>query len=423
MRALLLALPALLTLAGCVAAPAPDPIPAIAAAPAEARAPVTILVSIDGFRPDYLDRGITPALSKLAAAGTRAAMRPSFPSKTFPNHWALVTGVRPDRNGIVSNMMEDPGGTRKAFTMATDDPWWWNASAPIWVDAEKAGLRTGAMFWPGSAVAVGGTRAEEWPHDLTGGTRPRDWIPFGQAVDGMSRVDTVIDWARRPAATRPQVMMLYFDIVDTQGHRYGPNSAEVNAAIADVDRDIAHLVAELAALGQPANLVIVADHGMAEGSSDRVVPLASLASPEDGRAVETGVFATFQPLPGREAALAASLSKPRPHVQCWPKAQMPARFHYGTNPRIPPWFCLAETGWRILAEPRARKGVDGDHGYDNDAPEMRALFIASGPAFVEGRTLPTFDNVDVYPLLRHVIGLPPVSGVDGRIGPVRGALR
>lgn len=420
MRALLtLALPVLLTLTGCVTAPPPPP----AAAQVEARAPVTILVSIDGFRPDYLDRGITPALSRLAAEGTTSAMRPSFPSKTFPNHWAIVTGVRPDRNGIVSNTMEDPAGKRKPFTMATDDPWWWNATPPIWVDAERAGVRTAAMFWPGSAVAFGGARGDAWPNEVTGGTRPQDWIPFGQAVDGLQRVDTVIDWLRRPAATRPRFVMLYFDIVDTQGHRYGPNSAQVNAAIADVDRDIAHLTAGLAELDQPANLVVVADHGMAEASSERVVPLASLAAPEDGRAVETGVFATFQPLPGREAALAASLSKPHPHVQCWPKAQMPARFHYGTNPRIPPWFCLAEVGWRILDKPRDRTGTDGDHGYDNDAPDMRALFIASGPAFARGRTLPTFDNVDVYPLLRHVLGLPAAAGIDGTIAPVRQALR
>ena len=416
---LALASSALLALTGCVTAPPPR----LAAAQVETKSPVTILVSIDGFRPDYLDRGITPALSRLAADGTTSAMRPSFPSKTFPNHWATVTGVRPDRNGIVSNTMEDPSAKRRPFTMATDDPWWWNATPPIWVDAEKSGIRTAAMFWPGSAVAFGGTRADAWPNEIAGGTRPQDWIPFGQAVDGKQRVDTVVDWLRRPAATRPRFVMLYFDTVDTQGHRHGPNSAQVNAAVADVDRDMARLVSELAALGQPANLVVVADHGMAEASSERVIPLASLASPEDGRAVETGVFATFQPIPGREAALAASLSKPQAHVQCWPKGQMPARFHYGTNPRIPAWFCLADVGWRILAEPRDRKGVDGDHGYDNDAPDMRALFIASGPAFARDTTLPTFDNVDVYPLLRNVIGLPPAAGVDGTIAPVRGALR
>ena len=423
MRALpLLALACSALLAGCTTTPTP-PLSAATAAAVEARAPVTILISVDGFRPDYLDRGITPALSALAAEGTRAAMRPSFPSKTFPNHWAIVTGLRPDRNGIVSNMMEDPSGKRKAFTMATDDPWWWNAAPPIWVDAERAGIRTASMFWPGSAVAFGGVRADAWPNDITGGSRPSDWIPFGQAVAGSQRVDTVVDWLRRPAATRPRFVTLYFDTVDTQGHRYGPDSAEVNAAVADVDRAVRHLVSELAALGQPANIVVVADHGMAESSSDRIIPLAQLVDERDARAVETGVFASFQPLPGREAALAQRLSRPPTHVQCWPTARIPARFHYGTNPRIPPWFCLADVGWRITATPPERKGVGGDHGYDNDAPDMRAVFIASGPAFARGRTLLTFDNVDVYPLLRQVLGLPVATTVDGSIAGVRGALR
>ena len=404
-------------LGACAVTPPPQ-----VATVAEARAPVTILVSIDGFRPDYLDRGVTPVLSRLAAEGVSAAMRPSFPSKTFPNNWTLVTGLRPDRHGIVSNAMEDPEGRRPKFTMATHDPWWWDAATPLWVDAERAGIRTAAMFWPGSEVAIGGVRQDAWPNDVEGGTRPDDWIPFGQSVDGMQRVDTVIDWIRRPAATRPRFVTLYFDTIDTEGHRYGPGDPRTTAAIADVDKTIGHLVDGLAELRQPANLVIVSDHGMAEVSKDRVIPLAELAAPTDGRAVETGVFATFQPLPGRESALAASLSRPHPHVQCWRKEAMPARFAYGTNPRIPPWFCLAETGWRITDRVPDR-ATGGEHGYDNADPAMRALFLAHGPAFAAGRRLGDFDNVDVAPLLRRLIGLPPKLGLDGDAGVFEDVLR
>lgn len=392
------------------------------ATPQVARAPVTILISIDGFRPDYLDRGITPDLSRLAAGGVRAAMRPSFPSKTFPNHWAIVTGLRPDRNGIVSNNMEDPAGKRAKFTMATDDPWWWNAAPPLWVDAEAAGIRSAAMFWPGASVAYGGAREDEWPNDVLGGARPNDWIPYGEAVDESQRVDTIIDWLRRPQATRPTFLTLYFEEVDTAGHRYGPDDARTNAAVAKVDRAIGYLTTELAKLGQPANIVVVSDHGMTPVTADQVIPLSDLASETDGRAVETGVFASFQPLPGREDALAASLSRPRDHVQCWPKGQIPARFHYGSNPRIPAWLCLADPGWRIMSKPPTRPD-GGEHGYDNDAPDMRALFIANGPAFRRAKTLPLFDNVDVYALIRRVIGLPQASGKDGKLAPVEGALR
>ncbi len=417
--ACLLALP----LAACVTVSPPRTVAtAEAPPPAARRAPVTILVSIDGFRPDYLDRGITPNLSRLAAGGVSAAMRPSFPSKTFPNHWAIVTGLRPDRNGIVSNNMEDPTGKRQKFTMATDDPWWWNAAPPIWVDAEQAGIRTAAMFWPGASVAIGGERADDWPNDITGGTRPSIWVPYGEAVDDRQRVDMLIDWLRRPQAARPSFVTLYFEEVDTIGHRYGPDDARTNAAVERVDQAIGYLTEQLAALDQPANLVIVSDHGMSPVTKDQFIPLSELAAETDGRAVETGVFASFQPVRGREAALASSLSRPRAHVACWPRERIPARFHYGSNPRIPAWFCLADPGWRILAKPATRES-GGEHGYDNDAPDMRALFIANGPAFDRGKRLPVFDNVDVYPLLRRLVGLPPVQGKDGTIAPFTNAMK
>src|SRR4249919_952869 len=124
--------------------------PALAQAPP----PVTILISIDAFRPDYLDRGVSPHLSALAAGGARAAMRPSFPSKTFPNHYTLVTGRRPDENGIVSNNMTDPAIPGVKFAMSNEeaviDRLWWDEAEPIWVTAEKAKILTGTMFWPGS---------------------------------------------------------------------------------------------------------------------------------------------------------------------------------------------------------------------------------------------------------------------------------
>ena len=132
----------------------------VIAAPAHAgerRAPVVILISLDGFRPDYLERGVTPNLNALAARGVSAAMRPAFPSKTFPNHWTLVTGVVPDRHGIVSNRFEDPARPKDVFTINSDDPFWWNAAEPIWVTAENAHIRTATLFWPGSNVAWGGS--------------------------------------------------------------------------------------------------------------------------------------------------------------------------------------------------------------------------------------------------------------------------
>jgi len=402
-RSSLASLLILSTLAGCT--PARER-PVSAATQIEQREPVTILVSIDGFRPDYLKRGVTPHLSALAAAGVSAAMRPSFPTKTFPNHWAIVTGDRPDRSGIVANKMEDASRPGETFTMATDDPFWWNEAEPIWVTAEKAGVRTGTLFWPGSNVAWGGTEATEWPHKISGGTRPSDWAQFNQAISGTQRVNGVLDLLRRPAAIRPRFLTLYFDAVDTAGHAAGPDAAETTQAVAEVDGEIGQLVNGLRTLGQSANLLILSDHGMAQKSSERVVALDKVANPADYRIVESGPYASLSAQPGHEAALEAALLKPQPHMQCWRKGAMPTRFHYGTHRRIPPYFCLAETGWTIQQAAPAKPFIGGDHGWDDRAPEMQALFIASGPAFDTAFRMPAdFTNVDVYPVLARLLDI------------------
>ena len=433
---------ALLALGGCaypytpaalppVTAPAPPrAMPADAAttvARTVGRRPVTILVSIDGFRPDYLDRGVTPRLSALAAGGISAAMRQSFPSKTFPNHWTLVTGLVPDRHGIVANRMEDKARPGETFTMATDDPFWWNAAEPLWVSAERAGIPTATMFWPGSNVAWGGTRDPAWPHEISGGTRPRDWQQYNEAVSDRQRVDSVIDWLRRPDETRPQFVTLYFDEVDTAGHRFGPGDPRTLAAVAAADASVGRLVDALAALGEPANLVIVADHGMASITPDRTIALDAIVPTTDARIVESGPYATLEPLPGRDAAVANALLRPHPHMSCWRKAALPPRFHYGRNPRVPGYLCLAEDraggGWTLAATGADSPKTGGAHGYDNDSPDMRALFIAHGPAFVPGKRLPTFDNTDVAPLLRDLLGLPADPALDGDDKPFRAVLR
>ncbi|WP_244501377.1 ectonucleotide pyrophosphatase/phosphodiesterase [Sphingomonas gellani] len=417
---------AALLASGCASYPATPPaltpVTTGSPAPAEQRAPVTILVSIDGFRPDYLQRGATPVLARLSAEGVSASMMPSFPSKTFPNHWTLVTGLVPDHHGIVGNSMDDPARPGAKFTMATADPGWWNTAEPIWVTAEKAGIRTATEFWPGANVAWGapaGTRDDDSP---AGSERPEDWHQYAGAVSSVQRVDAVIDWLRRPAATRPRFMTLYLEAVDHAGHDSGPDSAAMIPALAEVDAAIGRLLSGLTDLGQPANLVIVSDHGMAATSSTRTIALDRVTSPSDYRLVEKGPYASLFTMPGRQVALEQALLRPHEHMQCWRKNEIPARFRYGTNPRIPPYLCLADTGWLIDSTVPTQTKVGGNHGYDNRAPEMQALFIAHGPAFVGGTRLPSFPNTDVTPLLRDLLGLGAASVSDGDDAPFRNAL-
>ena len=359
--------------------------------------PLTLLISIDGFRSDYLQRGVTPNISALAADGVRAvAMHPSFPSLTFPNHYTLVTGLRPDRSGIVDNTMEDPRKPGVSFSMSkvdvSHDPFWWDEAEPLWVSAERAGVRTATLFWPGSDLPIRGIQ-------------PRDWKMYDKKFPADQRVDQVLAWLDRPAAERPRFVTLYFDEVDTWGHSHGPDSDEVNAALTRTDSSVGRLLAGLKAKGLFAttNVVIVADHGMAPTSGDRVTFLEDLLPVADVHAVSLGPVAGFSATPGHEDAVANALLAPHPHMTCWRKADVPARFHYGHNPRVPPFVCLAETGWVIGTKGRAVN--KGSHGFDPDDPLMNALFVAHGPAFRKAVVLQAFDNVDVYPLLARLVGV------------------
>lgn len=389
----------------------------VAEAPVHADLPL-LLVSIDGFRADYLDRGKTPHLAALAAAGVRAdALRPSFPSLTFPNHYTLVTGLYPDHHGIVHNRIEGDGENDKFVyndASTTADGRWWGGE-PIWVGAERQGLRSATMFWPGSDTAIAGVR-------------PSYWKPFDRNVSPEERVDTVLGWLDLPPTQRPRFLTLYFEHVDRAGHDHGPSSPEVNNALADIDAALGRLLDGLAARGltDAINLLVVSDHGLAAASNARVVVVDDVVNLKRVRAVNYGVVAGFAPEPGQQAYAYKTLVKRHDHMRCWRRTQMPARFHYGSNPRIPPIVCLADPGWIIARSDWLKEHADdsprGEHGYDNDLPEMRALFIASGPSFRRGTRVPEFDNVDVYPLMAHLLHIKPAPN-DGNPKTMRGILR
>jgi predicted AlkP superfamily pyrophosphatase or phosphodiesterase len=395
MRGSLLFLLACLWLAGC-AAPA---------ARSAADAAPLILVSLDGLRAEYLERGLTPTLGRFARDGVRAeAMRPSYPSLTFPNHYSIVTGLRPDHHGIVDNAMRDPElGT---FAMhdrdAVSDGRWWGGE-PIWVTAERAGLRVAAMFWPGTEADILGVR-------------PHWWQAFSYDVPAEARVERVLTWLRLPMAERPRLITLYFEHVDRAGHDHGPDSPQLTQALQLVDRQIATLLAGVERIGVEANVIIVSDHGMAPVSASRLEFVEDLVALEDIELWDTGTSLLIAPKPGREAAVEARLLGRHGHVECWRKGELPARWHYGTHARIAPIVCQLDVGWfGVTREQLQRHGGltrGGSHGYDPDDPSMAAIFMARGPAFRRGVLLPAFDNVHVYPLLAHLLGVTPAPN-DG----------
>lgn len=311
-----------------------------------------------------------------------------------------MTGLHPDHHGVVGNRFTD--AQLGVFSMASKETGFWDQGEPIWVTAEKAGVRTGTMFWPGSEVELQGVR-------------PSQWMPFDQSMPGDARVDRVLSWLDLPADQRPKLETLYFDIVDTAGHRHGPDGAETRAAVVSVDASMGRLVEGLKARGlyDRAMLVIVSDHGMAATSPDRVVWIDDIIDPAALKIGYGGAVLTADPAPGREAEVQAKLVGRHPHMECWNKADVPARLVYGSNPRVAQIVCLVETGWLAATRDRPVTRAGGAHGYDNQAPEMAAVFIAHGPGVIAGRRLTDLDSVDVQPFLARLLGLDALAG-DGR---------
>ena len=361
-----------------------------------------LLVSIDGFRADYLDRGLTPTLSALAGGARAVAMRPAFPSITFPNHTTLVTGLDPDHHGVISNRMEDPADPSHRFEIddarAVHEPFWWQEATPIWVTAARQGVRSAIEFWPGSTT----------PNH---GILPAASSEYDGHAAYATRVDTVLHWLDAPDdGTRPGLLALYFEGVDSAGHRDGPDSSGVNDAIRRVDAALGRLVEGLRARGllDRIDIVVVSDHGMEAVPRGQVIRLDQMLGSSSADILTDGPIADIRPREGREAKVARILLAPHAHMQCWRRQDIPKRLDFGSNPRVLPFFCLAGSGWVIAERPSQLEDSDGGaHGYDIADPEMAALFLAHGPDFRPASVLPEFPNVDVYALLAALLGIRP----------------
>ena len=408
-------------LAACAPSrPAPD-VPAVEGrGGVEAEATALVLISIDGFRWDYLDRAEVeaPTLRRLVTEGVRAErLVPVYPTKTFPNHYSLVTGLHPEAHGIVNNTMYDPGlpnseGGAGRFALsdrdAVTDPRWWGGE-PIWVTAERQGVRTGTVSWPGSEAAIGGVR-------------PTDWLVYDGDRPYAARVDSALTWrgADRRGADRPaRFVTLYFEGVDTAGHIHGPDAPETAAAIEEVDAALALLVEGLEARGllDRTDLVVVSDHGMTPVSPGNVVVLDEAVDLEtEAENVVWGEAAGIWPAPGVDVADLAARVDALPHARAYTRDAVPERFAYRASDRIPPVVIVPDVGWTVSSRSYVERYPDrpsgGAHGYDNAHPDMHGLFVARGPSFRGGVEVGALSALDVYGILAAALGLEPAPN-DG----------
>lgn len=387
--------------------------------------PTLILISIDGFRADYFEKYQHPTLNALAAEGVRAQwMTPSYPSLTFPNHYTIATGLYPENHWMVANEHYDPE-FKTTFSMSkreeVQNGRWWGGE-PIWITAEKQGQRAAPIFFPGSEAEIAGQR-------------PTFWKPFDNNVSDSDRVDGALSLLDLPLAQRPSFLTLYFSDVDHAGHESSPESPEVASAVTVVDDALDRLVRGLRSrnIYDKVNVIIVSDHGMAPVKPTDVVILDDYFPAKDAERIVWGSQVTnIFPKVGAEQALFEAIQTDQlQHARCYLKQDIPARFHYQASRRIGAIVCMADEGWRIFSrarwaeeqkKPNRPPNMIGAHGYDNQLPSMRAIFIARGPAFKRGTVVEAFPNVDVYDIMTSVLGLVPAKN-DGDGKTARAVLR
>ncbi|KAL9043914.1 MAG: hypothetical protein Q9214_002913 [Letrouitia sp. 1 TL-2023] len=382
-------------------------------------APTTILISLDGFRADFLQRGLTPTLNSFITEGVSPKyMLPSFPSVTFPNHYTLVTGLHPESHGIVGNSFWDPH--LKEDFYYTDpsrsmQPKWWSAGEPLWVTAEKQNVTTAIHMWPGSEAHISLLE-------------PTFLDKFNGTEELSRKVDRVLELIDTPGveggpaiSSRPQFIAAYVPVVDADGHLYGPNSTEIRNTIKNVDSMLYDLFKGLDQrnLTKIVNIVVVSDHGMATTSINRLIQLDDIIDLDLIERIDGWPLYGLRPkdsshLPSLHDRLLTE-AKEDHHFEVYLKGTMPERYHFSHNDRIAPLWVIPQTGWAIVhkedfdvKKAKAKGEVyhpKGLHGYDHEHPLMRSIFVARGPAFPHkpNSRLDIFRKPNHMQLLHHLL--------------------
>lgn len=378
---------------------------------AQTQKPYVILISADGFRYDLAERYNAHHLNALRAKGVSAkAMRPSYPSVTFPNHYSLATGMYPSHHGIVDNTFYDRArhqGYRIGDRQAVEDGTFYGGT-PLWVLAEQQQMLSASLFWVGSEAAVQGTR-------------PTYYYRFNDKKPLDERLQVVKNWLSLPEDQRPHMITFYLSQVDHAEHYHGPISKETEEAVHIVDDCVGKMVETLEPLHLPINYVFVSDHGMTQVDTlkgiDRPAAIDTLKFRISVNETMLHLYANDPTDKDAIKALYETLKKDTSEYQTYYPDETPDRWHYKTQDdkfgRIGDILLVSK--FHTVFNPQHRKIIPGMHGYDNAFPDMGATFYAWGPAFRKGQTIPVFDNVNVYPLIAQILGLQTPKDIDGDI--------
>uniref|UniRef100_A0A0B8S088 Alkaline phosphodiesterase I n=1 Tax=Sus scrofa domesticus TaxID=9825 RepID=A0A0B8S088_PIG len=388
--------------------------------PAGFEKPPVLLFSLDGFRAEYLHTwgGLLPVISKLKTCGTYTKnMRPVYPTKTFPNHYSIVTGLYPESHGIIDNKMYDPKMNAN-FALKTKEkfnPEWYKGE-PIWLTAKYQGVKSGTFFWPGSDVKINGILPDLYK--IYNGS-----VPFEE------RILAVLKWLQLPKDERPHFYTLYLEEPDSSGHSYGPVSSEVIRALQRVDDMVGMLMDGLKELNlhRCLNLILISDHGMEQGSCKKYVYLNKYLGDIKNVKVVYGPAARLRPsdVPDKYYSfnyegIAKNLScqEPNQHFKPYLKHFLPKRLHFAKSDRIEPLTFYLDPQWQLALNPSERKYCGGGfHGSDNAFSNMQALFIGYGPGFKHSIEVDPFENIEVYNLMCDLLNLTPApnNGTHGSL--------
>ena len=373
----------------------------------------TVIISLDGLRWDYLDTYDVPFMQQLAREGVKAVMQPSFPSKTFPNHYTMDTGLTPDHHGIITNTFWDrERGVEFALgNKDTRSKGYYYGGDPVWLTAKHQGVKTATVFWVGSDVAIQGEH-------------PTYWLDYQtQQIGFEERVDEILRLLRLPEKDRPHLVMAYFEEPDRSGHNYGPMHRLTRRAIEDMDLLLSKMWAriQLLPIASQVNLIITGDHGMTSVDPKRFVDIDDVL-PKHWYERFCNDYPTliYASAPQYVDSICDALQHVD-HIRAWKKADIPAYLGYGTNKNMGDVVVLPDVGWLFADKPSKKQR--GSHGFDHTAADMQVGFRAVGPDFKVGYEKPDrFRNVCIYPLLCYLLGVTP-SPNDGNLDEVIDMLR
>jgi len=367
------------------------------------QAPYVLLISIDGFRWDYIKKYQPKFLSQWVQDSAQLdGLRPSFPTKTFPNHLSIITGSYPQRHGIMANRFYAPDLNKhyslsKPETVLNPD---FYLVDPLWVLAEKQGMRTSSYFWPGSEATISGYA-------------PSDFMQYDRHTPHAQRIAKIIQWYQLPPEERPHLTTMYLNEVDAAGHDFGQDSPELVQALDKVDNTLKLLFQELARLPIDINIVLVSDHGMAQRNPVDFEKLPSWL-PQHYDFQGGGPIVHLYDTKGTKKSLidtTATLNKLAKHYQCYQYQDIPKKLNASQSNRIGDITCLADKDWAIGLHSHS---AIGDHGWSQfDSTDMDGIFYAKGPAFNHNVTLPVAENIHIMPMLANILGIKIEHAIDG----------